>query len=349
MILAAFIGGSLTLYAWRASAMRTNSVFGVVSRESGLVANNVLLVVATLVVFFGTICPLGAEVVSGRKMSVGAPYFNQAFTPFMVTLAVILPPFAILPWKRGNLSRAMQPLWGVLALSVALGALVWAMQTGGSMIAPIGIALAAWLVLGSLTDLALRARAGRSAPAETLRRLKNLPRSDWGKTVAHCGLGVTFFGIAGITAWQSEDIRVVQPGDRIDIAGYELTLDRVDLGDGPNYTFERAILEVTRNGRAVTTLATRKAPVSGAGHANNRSRHRPAAQPRPLCGAGRCTGGRRLGIAHLCQTLRQLDLDRRPYHGGRRCRQPERPQIPRRRAAAPFAARGRRRPGGVAP
>src|SRR5690606_19539160 len=205
-ILGAFIGGSLILYAWRAPILRSTSVFSSISRESGLVANNVLLVVATMVVFFGTIWPLLAEVFMGRKVSVGPPFFDLAFTPFMVAIAVILPVASVLPWKRGRLDKAMAPLWGVLALSVALGALVWMLQTGRSMLAPIGIALAAWLVLGAITDVASRIRLRQVGFGERLRRARNLPRADWGKAVAHAGLGVTFFGIAAITAWESEDI-----------------------------------------------------------------------------------------------------------------------------------------------
>ena len=120
-ILGAFIGGSLILYAWRAPALRSDAVFAMVSRESGLVVNNLLLVTATLVVFFGTMWPLLAEVLTGRKVSVGPPFFNLAFGPFMMGLAVVLPPFALLPWKRGSLARAMRQLRAPLALAVALG------------------------------------------------------------------------------------------------------------------------------------------------------------------------------------------------------------------------------------
>jgi cytochrome c-type biogenesis protein CcmF len=264
-ILAAFIGGSLTLYAWRAPILRSQTVFSTVSRESGLVANNVLLVVATLVVFFGTIWPLVAEAFMGRKVSVGPPFFDLAFTPFMVAVAVILPPLSMLPWKRGDLGKAMQPLWGVLARSVALGALVWALQTGRSMLAPVGLSLAVWLVLGAFTELAGRSRLGRAPPAETLRRARNLPRADWGKATAHAGLGVTIFGIAAITAWASEDIRAVRPGDSFELAGYSLRLDGVEAGRGPNYSYEAATVTVTRNGRTVSTLHPEKRfyPVQG--------------------------------------------------------------------------------------
>ena len=257
-ILGAFIGGSLMLYAWRAPVLRSNSVFSTVSRESGLVINNVLLVVATLVVFFGTIWPLGAELLFGRKVSVGAPFFNLAFTPFMVAIAVILPPLAILPWKRGKLGRAMQPLWGVLALSIALGALAWTLQTGTSMLAPIGITLAVWLVLGAVADVTSRTKLGHAPLGETLRRMRNLPRADWGKTLAHSGLGISIFGIACITAWASEDIRVVHAGDRIEIAGHTLRFDGVDHGQGPNYSYDRGHVAILKGDRVVGLLDPEK-------------------------------------------------------------------------------------------
>ncbi|HPG21261.1 MAG TPA: heme lyase CcmF/NrfE family subunit [Amaricoccus sp.] len=258
MILGAFIGGSLTLYAWRAPVLRSGAVFSVVSRESGLVVNNLLLVVATLVVFFGTIWPLLAEMLAGRKVSVGPPFFDLAFTPFIVALAVILPPFSILPWKRGSLARAMSPLWGVLALSVALGALAWSLQTGGAMLAPVGITLAAWLVLGAFADIASRIRLSRAAPAESLRRALNLPRADWGKAIAHAGLGVSIFGIACITAWASEDIRAMKPGDSFPVAGYVLRLDGVEHSTGANYSADTATIAILRDGAEIGTLHPEK-------------------------------------------------------------------------------------------
>ena len=220
--------------------------------------NNLLLVVATLVVFFGTIWPLLAEMLAGRKVSVGPPFFDLAFTPFIVALAVILPPFSILPWKRGSLARAMSPLWGVLALSVALGALAWSLQTGGAMLAPVGITLAAWLVLGAFADIASRIRLSRAAPAESLRRALNLPRADWGKAIAHAGLGVSIFGIACITAWASEDIRAMKPGDSFPVAGYVLRLDGVEHSTGANYSADTATIAILRDGAEIGTLHPEK-------------------------------------------------------------------------------------------
>ncbi len=251
-----FMGGALTLYALRAGAMEAKGVFSLASRESALVANNILLAVAAFVVFVGTVWPLVAEMAFGRKLSVGAPFFDAAFTPFMVALAALLPVGALLPWKRARLGRATAPLRGVLALSIATGALVWVMQTGGSILAPVGAVLASWLVLGALADLMLR--AGRGDFASRARRLARLPRADWGRTVAHAGFGVTLFGICAITAWQVEDIRVAQEGETFTVGPYDVTLEQVSRVDGPNYASTLATMQVDRDGRAVATLHPEK-------------------------------------------------------------------------------------------
>jgi cytochrome c-type biogenesis protein CcmF len=150
-------------------------------------------------------------------------------------------------------------------LSIALGALVWALQTGRSMLAPIGIALAAWLVIGALTEIAGRARLGRSSPSETLRRLGNLPRADWGKALAHSGFGLTILGVAAITAWATEDIRVLRPGESFLLGGYTQRLDAVERTQGPNYFSETARITLLRDGREVGMLMPEKRvyPVQG--------------------------------------------------------------------------------------
>ncbi len=255
-ILAVFVGGALTLYAARASVMEAKGVFSMLSRESALVMNNILLAVACFVVFIGTIWPLVAEMAFDRKLSVGPPFFEAAFTPFFVALAAIMPIGAILPWKRARLGRAMRPLWGVLALSIASGALVFAVQTGRSALAPVGMVLFVWVVGGAAVDL--YTRTGRGDLAARLRRLSNLPRADWGKSVAHAGLGVTIFGIAALMAWEQEDIRVAQVGAPFTVGDYEITLADVARVQGPNFTSITAEMRVARDGRAVAVLHPEK-------------------------------------------------------------------------------------------
>ncbi len=265
LILGLTIGSALTVYAFRATSLRTNAVFGIVSRESGLVINNLLLTVATAVVFIGTIWPLIAEIFTGAKISVGAPFFDMAFTPFMVVLAFLVPLGAVMPWKRAKVGRSMRSLWGVLALSVALGGLVWVMQTGGSMLAPVGLALALWLVLGAIVDIASRVKLGKAGLRESLRRASNLPRSEWGKLMAHAGFGVTIFAITVLTAWQVEDIRSIKAGETYPLGNYEVRFDSVGGVQGPNYIAQRGTFTVFKNGVEIEKMypEKRRYPIEG--------------------------------------------------------------------------------------
>ena len=255
MILGVFTGGALLLYAVRAPAMQARGVFGTVSRESALVANNLLLAVSAFVVFVGTIWPLVAEMAFDRTLSVGPPFFNAAFTPFVVALAVILPLGSILPWKRGR-ARALRPLVPAAVLAVAVLALVWAMQTGRSAGGPLGAALGAWLVAAAVADL--WTRTGRGALGGRLGRLRRLPRADWGKMLAHAGLGITIFGVAALTAWERENIAVLDVGDTLEVGSIAATLRAVDRVRGPNYVATVATLDVTEGGRSIGVLRPEK-------------------------------------------------------------------------------------------
>ncbi|WP_120502506.1 heme lyase CcmF/NrfE family subunit [Roseovarius sp. EL26] len=262
-ILAFFMLVGLTLFAARAAEMQAKGVFGVLSRESALVLNNVLLAVAAFVVFVGTIWPLVSELFFDRKLSVGAPFFNLAFTPFMVVLGLILPIGAMFPWKRAKLNRNLRPLIPAFILSLAISVLIWAMQTERSALGPIGFFLGAWLMSGALVDL--MSRTGRGRIGERLSRLRRLPRADWGKSVAHAGLGVTMAGVAGMLAWEAEDIRVTHIGERFEVAGYGLTLRDVREVDGPNYVAVVADIVLDQKGENLTVLTPEKRiyPVAG--------------------------------------------------------------------------------------
>jgi len=262
-ILAIFTGGALTLFAARAQSMEAKGVFGMVSRESMLVVNNVLLAVSCFVVFFGTIWPIVAELAFDRKLSVGPPFFNAAFTPFMVLLGLVLPVGAMLPWKRGKLGRTAWKLRYVFVLAVALGMTAWAMQTGKSALGPVGLFLGSWMVFGTMVDL--WSRTGRSGVIGRLARLVRLPRADWGKAFAHAGMGITVFAIAGLTAWEQEDIRVAYVGQPFEVGAYTLTLEDVSRSRGPNYYSTTANVRVTKADQLVTMMAPEKRqyPVAG--------------------------------------------------------------------------------------
>jgi cytochrome c-type biogenesis protein CcmF len=253
MIMGFFMGGALILFAFRAGTMEARGVFSMVSRESALVTNNLLLAVSCFVVFVGTMWPLVAEMFFDRKLSVGPPFFNMAFTPFMVVLGLVMPVGAMMPWKRASIAKAVRPLRYVFMLAVAIGGLVWTLQTGRSLLGPMGAFLGAWIVMGAVVDLVSRT-GQRFNPSRLLR----LPRADWGKSVAHAGLGVTMLGVAGIMAWQSEDIRVAKIGEGFDVGGYTLTLDRVEELEGPNYLSTMGFITLSKNGREISQLRPEK-------------------------------------------------------------------------------------------
>ncbi len=258
-----FMGGALVLFALRSGAMQSTGVFQPVSREGALVLNNILLAVSCFVVFVGTMWPLLAEMLWGEKLSVGPPFFNAAFTPFFLALAAVLPLGSMLPWKRARLGKAMASLWGAIALALAFACLTFAIASGQSALAPLGVALGVWLIAGAGAELLTR--AGRGGVFAKLRRLRNLPRADWGKAVAHAGLGVTFIGIAALVAYTVEDIRVAQPGEQYDVAGYGVRLVDVREVEGPNYISTMAEIEITTGGGTAVTLFPEKRiyPVAG--------------------------------------------------------------------------------------
>jgi len=253
IILAIFIGGALTLFAARASAMQARGAFSMVSRETALVLNNILLAVSALVVFVGTIWPLLAEMMFDRKLSVGPPFFNLAFTPFMIALGIAMPIGAMIPWKRGVVMRPVKRLLPVFGLALAAAGLIWALQTGKSLQGPIGLFLGAWMVGGAITDLLSRLGKDRDYS-----RLLRLPRSDWGKSVAHSGLGVTMFAVAGLMVWQQEDIRIVAPGETWSVGAYTFTLQDVSNVNGPNYRAVRGDVALEHKGRFITKMHPEK-------------------------------------------------------------------------------------------
>jgi cytochrome c-type biogenesis protein CcmF len=216
-----------------------------------LVANNVLLAVACFVVFVGTLWPMFAEMFFDRKLSVGAPFFNMAFTPFMVILGLIMPIGSTLAWKRGKLRRAAHQMRYVFVLALALALLVWVLQTGRSLMGPVGLFLGAWMVFGAMLDLWMR--AGRKWS-----RLLRLPRADWGKSFAHGGLGVTMFGIAGLMAWQVEDIRVANLNEPFTVGQFELELTGVNRVQGPNYLSTMGDVILRANGEQIGVLNPEK-------------------------------------------------------------------------------------------
>ncbi|HZR85766.1 MAG TPA: heme lyase CcmF/NrfE family subunit [Bradyrhizobium sp.] len=258
LILCVFIGGSLTLFAGRASALKQGGLFAPISREGSLVLNNLFLTTACATVLVGTLYPLVLEVLTGDKISVGAPFFNLTFAPLFVPLMAALPFGPMLAWKRGDLLGAMQRLTaaGIAALSAI--ALAWAWARGGAALAPLGIGLAVFVICGALTDLAERTALFRVPFTIALRRARGLPRSAWGTAFAHAGIGIALIGIVCETTWNSEYIGTMKPRDTVDVAGYSLTLNGMTERQGPNYRELVASFMVSVDGESLSTMTPSK-------------------------------------------------------------------------------------------
>jgi cytochrome c-type biogenesis protein CcmF len=258
-IMGVFIGGAFALFAWRAPLLSQGGLFAPISREGALVFNNLLLTTACAAVFVGTLYPLALEAITGEKISVGAPFFNLTFVPLMVPLLVAMPFGPLLAWKRGDMVAAAQRLMAAAVVALAASLLLLAIWWGrGPWLAPFGFGLGLWLVLGALTEIAYRVKLTEADSAEIWRRFANLPRAAYGSALAHAGLGLAVIGIVATTAWRSEEILALKPGDSASIAGYTLTFKGVAARDGPNYRERVGVLAVTRNGRAVTELLPSK-------------------------------------------------------------------------------------------
>jgi cytochrome c-type biogenesis protein CcmF len=257
-IMGVFIGGALTLFAIRAPRLSQGGLFAPISREGALVFNNLLLTTACAAVFVGTLYPLALEAVTGEKISVGGPFFNYTFVPLIVPLLIAVPFGPMLAWKRGDIVAAGQRLLAAALLALIAMVAVFAWQQRGPWLAPFGIGLGIWLILGALSDAVFRARLHDSSWREGLRRLGNLPRSAYGTFLAHAGLGMVVIGVVATTAWRSESILALTPKETAAIAGYELTFEGVAPREGPNYRERVGLFKVTRGGREVASLEPSK-------------------------------------------------------------------------------------------
>jgi cytochrome c-type biogenesis protein CcmF len=257
-ILCFFIGGALTLFAWRAPTLKAGGFFSPISREGGLVLNNLFLCAACASVLIGTLYPLGLETLTGDKISVGPPYFDLTFGPIMLPLLLLVPVGALLSWKRADLGAALQRLWVAAVTALGIGLVVLVFTQRGPWLAPLGIALGAWLFLGSFVDLANRVGLFRSPLRASLARLAGLPRSTLGMTLAHAGLGVMVIGIVCISLWKVEHILTMKQGERTGVGSYTVEFASETPMTGENYTGLAGHFRIYRGDIEVATVTSEK-------------------------------------------------------------------------------------------
>ncbi|QEN90174.1 heme lyase CcmF/NrfE family subunit [Labrys sp. KNU-23] len=257
-ILVLFIGGGLSLFAWRASALKQGGIFAPISREGALILNNLLLTVSCFAVFIGTLYPLALEALTGGKVSVGPPFFDLTFGPLMLAVLVVMPFGPFLAWKRGDLTGAMQRLGAAIGLAILAALVTLWLKQGGPVLAPVGAGLAFFIMAGAVVEIAGRIKLFREPLGSSLRRATGLPRSAFGTAFAHFGVGVTLMGIVAASAWQSETIVAMKPGDTASFGRFQATYVGSVPKRGSNYTATEARFVIRRDGVEISRISSSK-------------------------------------------------------------------------------------------
>jgi cytochrome c-type biogenesis protein CcmF len=258
-LLAAFIGGAFSLFAFRASSLRAGGLFAPISREGALILNNLFLASAAAAVLVGTLYPLLLEALTGDTISVGAPFFNLTFGAIMVPLLIVLPFGPFLAWKRGDLIGVTQRLAGIAALALFLAILFFALMGASISLAPLGLLLGFWVAFGALAELVDRAKFFRTDMITSIRRLFGLPRTAWSTALAHLGVGISVIGIVSASAWQVELVTTMTPGQVVEVHGQSVTFNGLTKEQGPNYAADVGTFAIQSNdGEMRTAIAERR-------------------------------------------------------------------------------------------
>ncbi|MCX7165567.1 MAG: heme lyase CcmF/NrfE family subunit [Rhodocyclales bacterium] len=246
VLLAVVVGTSLTLFAWRAPKVNAGGTFGLVSRETMLLVNNVLLVVATGSVLLGTLYPLLIDALGMGKLSVGPPYFNAVFVPVMVPLLVLMAIGPLAHWKHADLKAIARRLRVSMVLAVIAGIGLPFLMGSWTPLMAMSSLLVVWITASGVFQIMDRMKTGRPTA------------SFWGMQIAHLGIAVFVVGVAMVGGYQEEkDVRM-EPGDTVHVGGYGFRLIGVKEAPGPNYRASVGIVELSKDGRVLKTLNPEK-------------------------------------------------------------------------------------------
>ncbi len=255
MFLALVIGGSLILYAIRAPSLVGVGHYSKVSREGGILTNNIILVVATATVLLGTLYPLLVDALGWGKVSVGPPYFDLVFAPVMIPLVILMGFGGLARWKNDSFGKLFKRLWLAATLAaVAAVALPFLIVERWSFGGAVASALGVWTIASALRILYERTKGAR----QPLTRLRTTPLAIWGMVVAHAGIGVFVLGVGFTMAYSLERDVALAPGESETFGDYEFRFDGVGRGRGPNFEYESGTVTVFEKGEMLTTLKPEK-------------------------------------------------------------------------------------------
>ncbi len=250
VLLGLAVGGSLTLYAFRASNVSNFSRFALYSRETALLLCNIILVVACVTVLLGTLYPLLVDAMGMGKISVGPPYFNAVFIPIMSILFVIMGIGPLIRWKKAKQGELRKQLSFVSIASVAFGLVFPFLYAGEfNLLVSMGITLACWVALVVIKDLTNQMKQANGSLS-----IAKVSRSQIGMTLAHMGIAVTIVGVTMVSTYELEVNVKMLPGEQVNVAGYDIGFDGIKNVKGPNYNAEQGQISVYDDGDFVTLL-----------------------------------------------------------------------------------------------
>jgi len=257
-LLTVVIGASLALYAWRAPKVGLGARFALVSRETALLGNNVLLLVAAAAVLLGTLYPLLLDALGVGKISVGPPYFDTVFMPLMTPVLFLMGVGPLARWKQAELPDLARRLRWALGAAVVAALLTGWLAGQIHLVATFGLWMTYWIVASVLTDLWERIRPQGAGTAQAWRKLRQIPRAAVGMLLAHLGVAAFCFGVVMVKGYEVErDVRM-NPGDSTTLRGYTFTLQGLRDVRGPNYDAVQGLVAVTQNERQVAELRPEK-------------------------------------------------------------------------------------------
>lgn len=255
VLLAITIGGSLTLYAFKAPNVQSESRFSWLSRETLLLINNVFLTVMAMTVLLGTLYPLVLDALGGGKISVGPPYFNAVFAPIMGLMAIALGISVAVRWRESSPSKVLTTLWKP-ALASSVFALLVPFFYGSefNFLVFIGMLVSFWIITTTGVEFINKFNNASSV----FNKIKQLPVSYYGMMLAHLGVAVTAIGITLVSVYSEEkDIRMAK-GDSVDLAGYHFEFKGTKMVPGANYLADQGELIVSIDGKEITRLHPEK-------------------------------------------------------------------------------------------
>ena len=259
------IGGSLFLYAWRAKQVGLGGKFDVISRESLLLANNVLLAVACGSVLLGTLYPLIVDALGMGKLSVGPPYFNMVFVPLMAPALFLMGVGPIARWKKASVPELAVRLRWAFVVSLITAIVLPFVAGQWKPLVSLGLLLAIWIVTTILLNLWERVRV-TSGQLTTFQKLRSQSRSYYGMQLAHLGVAVFVVGVTLVTGYQSEQDVRMEPGSTVSAGGYEFRFIGATNVAGPNYQAARAEIIVSRNGKEIERMYPEKRNYTASGN-----------------------------------------------------------------------------------